>query len=297
MSTTTKLVVFIGMIITALLFSSLLGILILLILHGPEAMSAIADPAAYSDPALVIQLKIVQIVNQIFGLLLPATLFILLTDQKASRYFSAGKNYFTFTLVVTVMFMLISQPAIGWLGELNEKMKLPASLPGLEQWLKETELKNAKLTDAFLSTTSLSGLVVNIFMIAILPALAEETVFRGALQPVMIKLLRNKHAGIIFSAAVFAAIHLQFYGFLPRFALGLAFGYLFQWSSNLWLPIIAHFINNLLSVMAEFLFRRGLINTNAADLGNTGNIYLIIISLVLSAILLTWIYRRQKESV
>lgn len=291
-----KLLSFIGIIIIALLFSSLLGILVLLILHGPEGLSAIADTTSYANASVVNELKILQIINQLFGLLLPAILFLLLTDKNVRKYFAGNKRYLTFILVLSAIFMLVSQPAIGWLGELNERMVLPESLSGLEQWLKDSEEKNTLLTDAFLSTTSFTGLAVNILMIAILPALAEEIVFRGALQPVMTNLLRNKHAGVIISAVVFAAIHMQFYGFLPRFALGLAFGYLFLWSSNLWLPITAHFVNNLLSVLAEFLYRRGYTTTSAEDLGNTGNIYLTIISFAVSAFLLAIIFRRNKVS-
>ncbi len=294
MSALAKLFFFIGIIIAALLFSSLLGVLILLVLHGPGGLSAIADVSSYADPAVVTELKLVQIINQVFGLLLPAAIFVLLTDTNYRKYFSAKKSYMTYLLVLSAIFMLVSQPAIGWLGELNQRMILPASFSGLEQWLKDSETKNTLLTDAFLSTTSLSGLAVNILMIAILPALAEEIVFRGALQPVLISLLKNKHAGVILAAAVFAAIHMQFYGFLPRFALGLAFGYLFLWSSNLWLPISAHFVNNLLSVLAEFFYRRGYTSTNAEDLGNTGNIYLTILSFAVSALLLVIILRKNK---
>lgn len=296
MSPLAKLVFFIGIIIIALLFSSLVGILVLLILHGPEGLSAIADTSSYSNASVVNELKIIQIINQLFGLLLPAILFLLLTDKNVRKYFTGNKSYLSGLLVLSAIFMLVSQPAIGWLGELNERMVLPESFSGLEQWLKDSEAKNTLLTDAFLSTTSFTGLAVNILMIAILPALAEEIVFRGAVQPVMTSLLRNKHAGVIIAAVVFAAIHMQFYGFLPRFALGLAFGYLFLWSSNLWLPISAHFVNNLLSVLAEFFYRRGYTTTNAEDLGNTGSIYLTIISFAVSAFLLAVIFKRNKVS-
>lgn len=291
----TMLVLFIGMVFAALLFSSLLGILLLFILHGPGSLTAISDPTLYSDVSVVAQLKLLQIINQVFGLLLPALLFLLLIERNPGKLLSGKRNLPVF-LLLSAVFMLISQPAIGWLGEMNERIDLPASFSRIEHWLLETEEKNSRLTEAFLATTSIPGFVVNILMIAILPALAEETVFRGVLQPVLAKLFRNRHAGILVAALIFAGIHLQFYGFLPRFALGLIFGYLFLWSSNLWLPIMAHFINNLLSVVVEFLYRRGYIEINASELGNTGNTAIIIMSVVLSAIILAWFFRNKAHN-
>ena len=51
----------------------------------------------------------------------------------------------------------------------------------------------------------------------------------------------------------FSAIHFQFFGFVPRFILGLIFGYLFFWSSTLWLPVISHFINNAVPVIMSYI--------------------------------------------
>lgn len=290
-----KLFILLVMILAALLFSSLFGILLLYLVWGPESLSAIADPALYSDPTVTAQLKLVQIINQVLGLLLPAIIFMLFTDRNLRQYVSCRTQRLPVAIAITVLFMLAAQPFIGWLGDLNARMELPGYFARLENWFRESEARNTQLTDAFLATTSLKGFAVNMLMIAVLPALAEEAVFRGALQPVLGRLFRNKHVGVVVAAAVFAGIHLQFYGFLPRFALGLALGYLFLWSSNLWVPVTAHFINNLLSVIIEFLYRRGYIHTNAADFGNTGNFYLIVASVFISALLLTWFFRKRVE--
>jgi membrane protease YdiL (CAAX protease family) len=118
--------------------------------------------------------------------------------------------------------MLSAQPVISLLNEWNSRMILPESLSGLENWMKSSETQAQKITEAFLSTSSWSGFLVNTFMIALLPAFSEELLFRGILARLLRDWTRNIHIGVILSALVFAGIHLQFYGFLPRFMLGIA---------------------------------------------------------------------------
>jgi membrane protease YdiL (CAAX protease family) len=95
-------------------------------------------------------------------------------------------------------------------------------------------------------------LFVTIFVLAVIPAISEEMIFRGVLQQIVCRIFRSGHAGIWITAIFFSAIHLQFFGFIPRLILGLSFGYLFFWSRNLWLPVIAHFINNSVPVLMSY---------------------------------------------
>ena len=91
---------------------------------------------------------------------------------------------------------------------------------------------------------SIIDLVFNLLVIAIIPAIGEELFFRGYLQQKLIKWNRSPHIGIIITAILFSIIHFQFSGLIPRFILGVLLGYIFYWSSSLWIPIIAHFVNN-----------------------------------------------------
>jgi membrane protease YdiL (CAAX protease family) len=161
--------------------------------------------------------------------------------------------------------------------------------------MKDKEALGARITEAFLSTTSAGGLTVNLIMIAVLPALAEELLFRGVLAKLFRDWTRSNHLAVMISAFVFAAIHLQFYGFLPRFLLGVALGYLFFWSGSLWLPIAAHFTNNFLSVMVEFLFRKGLIPTNAENFGFTTSAWLTGFSFITVVLILYLIFRLARK--
>ena len=98
--------------------------------------------------------------------------------------------------------------------------------------------------------------IVSLFVIALLPALFEEMLFRGSLQPVMINLTKNAFAGILITSILFSAIHISYYGFLPRLALGLIIGYVFYFSKNLWLSSITHFLYNAFGVTQLYMLKQ-----------------------------------------
>jgi uncharacterized membrane protein (Fun14 family) len=80
------------------------------------------------------------------------------------------------------------------------------------------------------------------------------------LQPQLQRATRNAHVAIWISAFLFSSLHMQFFGFVPRLALGALFGYLYSWSGNLIVPIVAHFINNGFSLLMLYLHQLGKID-------------------------------------
>jgi membrane protease YdiL (CAAX protease family) len=86
--------------------------------------------------------------------------------------------------------------------------------------------------------------ILNLILIAFLPGIGEELVFRGILQKHIGGIFKNPIAAIWISAFIFSAIHFQFEGFFPRIVLGATLGYLYYWTGNLWVPMIAHAFNN-----------------------------------------------------
>ena len=89
---------------------------------------------------------------------------------------------------------------------------------------------------------------MNILIIAIMAGIGEELMFRGVIQKILIGWTKDIHLGILYTAIIFSTIHFQFYGFVPRMILGMVLGYLYIWSKSLWVPVIAHAINNALTV-------------------------------------------------
>jgi len=285
-----KFILLILLVFSFLLFSTLLGIIILVPFYGSGVINLLASPD-YSNASVVNALKVMQILNMAGGLLIPAVIFMWLCSPGSKKYARFDKSISSFTLLLSFFLILLAQPVIGWTNELNSHLSFPEWLSFLENWMKRTELQGQHITEAFLSTASVNGLLLNIFMIAILPAIAEEILFRGAIASLLKDATKNVHLAVFLSAFIFSAIHLQFYGFLPRFLLGLVLGYLFFWSGSLWLPIVAHFTNNFLSVMVEFLFRRGYIHTNAENFGMDNAAWLTLISLICVSVILYYIHK------
>jgi hypothetical protein len=154
-------------------------------------------------------------------------------------------------LVILLAFSLI--PLITFTGQLNSGMHLPQWLSGIEKWMTAKEDEANDIIKIIIVSDSFRVLTMNLVITALLPAIGEEIIFRGVFQKIFQRLFRNDHVGIWVIAFIFSAIHLQFFGFLPRFIMGLAFGYLYYWSGNLWLPIIAHFTNNAIMTVGVYL--------------------------------------------
>ena len=127
----------------------------------------------------------------------------------------------------TILIMFAVVPIINLLMVFNEQLHLPEGLSFIEEWMKESEAQAARLTEVFLVMDTPQELFYNLLIIAILPAIGEEFLFRGILQRLFHELTKNIHVTIFITAALFSAIHMQFYGFLPRMLLGVMFGYLY----------------------------------------------------------------------
>lgn len=293
-----KFILLIILVFSFLLFSTLLGILILVPFYGTGVINLFSAPD-YSNDSVINAMKAMQIINMAGGLLLPAVIYFWLCSPDSNSKGNFHKPIYYLSVLLSGILIVFAQPLIGWANEINSYLILPEGLSAIENWMKNAETQGEMITEAFLSTTSTGGLMVNIFMIAILPAFAEEVLFRGALATLFKDWTKNVHLAVFLSSFIFAAIHMQFYGFLPRFLLGISLGYLYFWSGSLWLPIAAHFANNFLSVIVEFLFRKGIIHTNAENFGMDNVAWVTAISIVGVTGILYYIYtltlKTQKE--
>jgi membrane protease YdiL (CAAX protease family) len=154
-------------------------------------------------------------------------------------------------LVIVLAFCIF--PVTSFTGQINSAMHFPDWLSGVEKWMEEKEDYANGIINQALFAPSFAMMIINLFIIAILPAVGEEFFFRGVLQKILIKLFKSGHVAIWATAFIFSAMHFQFFGFVPRFILGLIFGYLFFWSGTLWLPVISHFINNAVPVIMAYI--------------------------------------------
>lgn len=141
-----------------------------------------------------------------------------------------------------ILFLVAGYPLVNLSFLLNEAMPLPSWASGFEDQAADTLKSVLEMNTPWI-------FLLNLLLVAILPGIGEELLFRGIIQKHVGGFLKNPIAGIWIAAIIFSAIHMQFEGFLPRLVLGALLGYLYYWTKNLWVPMIVHAFNNGIQVI------------------------------------------------
>ena len=246
-----------------------------------------------SNPDIISSFRFFQAMTAIGTFVLPSFLAAYLFSGNSAAYLGLDKKAKIPSLLMVVLLLLIAIPFINWMIMVNGDMHLPASMKAMEDWMKNAEEQAASTIKILLGSPSVSGLIINLFVIAIIPAIGEELLFRGVIQKEFSALANNKHVAIVLTAVLFSALHMQFYGFFPRFALGVLLGYIYLWSGTLWLPILAHFINNAGAVILTWYTTTRAPGINPDTIGTEPgqeNILALSVFMTLAGI---WLLRKQ----
>lgn len=204
------------------------------------------------------------------------------------------------TALLAIIIMVCAIPGINLLADMNSRIHLPECLASLEQTLRAQEDAAAALTERFLQADDLVSMLLNVGLLALLPAFAEELSFRGTLQQIITNGQRpkaNSNLAIWLTAFVFSAIHFQFYGFVPRMLMGAMFGYVFVWTGSLWAPILMHFTNNGVAVVSYYLMGDAKMGETWADTIGVGPMWWLgVLSIVVVGGLLYWLRRHNHSA-
>jgi len=284
------------MVISVLVFV-LLAIVVAIPFFGMAGLMSGLTPAGMETAEGMVFLKYFQVVQSI-GLFVVSPLILgWLYHGNFIEYLQLNRTTNFTSYLYAGLSILVLIPLINYIGEINSQMKLPTSLAGLENWMRTMEETTKVLTDKFMKVEGLSGLLFNIFMIAVLPALGEELMFRGVFQRIFTNMTKNYHWGIWIAAIIFSGFHVQFYGFIPRLLLGAMFGYLLVWTGTIWAPILAHFVNNTMGVVGYYLIDKGFISNDIEQWGMGKEQFpLVLFSLVATGLLLFLIYRNSLKT-
>lgn len=245
----------------------------------------------FNKPGTINFLRGMQFVQFISLFVVPTIICTWLFTADRKKYLGLKRPSHSGFFLVAVGVMLIAIPFTNWLGQLNQNIPFPS---GMEKWMKAQEDEAAQTIQALLSRQSVKDLVLNILCIAGLAAVGEELLFRGMAQRLLIKIFKSPWAGIIISAAIFSAMHMQFFGFLPRFALGVLLGVIYWYSGSLWVAILAHFIYDTVLIVLAWFYPEMLNEENNQQLYNLalGG----IISLAVVVALVVWMRKRSTTS-
>lgn len=281
--------------VACVLFLSIIALIIAIPIWGLDMVMNLPAIEENTSKSAINFLKYLQ-VTQAFGLfIIPSIIVGKLFKGSYSDYLHLNKKFGTQSVILILVMMFLSGPLVNLIGELNASMVFPDFLSGVEDWMRNKEDQLTEVTMAFLAVDGVSGLLFNLFMIALLPAIGEELLFRGVFQNIFTRMTRNSHWAIWITAFIFSAFHFQFYGFVPRLLLGAVFGYLLVWSGSMWLPIIAHFINNAISVIGIYMVDKGILDSKVEELGSTtDSYYMAAISLGLVVLMLAMIKKQNS---
>ena len=254
----TSLLLLVAFVFLGLFVGQFLGFAILLPLFDldlQQVMQAIADPAA--SPGARTAMLILQAGGALFGFVITPILHQYFIDRTALPELFDTQRTAVLPLALVGILVLAFMPVNALVMEWNLNLDFSLISPTFQEWAYAKEEALRQLTEQLTHFESVGGLLVGVLVIAVLPAVGEELVFRGIVQRRLYTLARNPHVAIWIAALVFSAIHVQFFGFFPRLLLGALFGYLYYWSGNLWYPIFAHFVNNGFTLLMLYLYQQG----------------------------------------
>jgi len=200
-----------------------------------------------------------------FSYLLPSLVYWFYIERKSLHQFdfrtTPSANVWFLAIILVIVFIPVNSKFIEW----NGAMELPEIFSGMEKWMRDKEDQLSVMT-AFLTEYDQFGqLLIALFVVVLLPALGEEVLFRGIIQTRLSQQWGNIHLAIWVSAAIFSAIHFQFYGFLPRMMLGALFGYLYYWTGNLKVAVLGHFVNNGFVLVMMYLHNINVVDINIEE--------------------------------
>lgn len=283
-----QIVIFLALIVGGMVISSVLGVIVASIFFGIGIPTNIVDQAAYY--------RIIQAFGSVGAFLLPPLFFSYFAERSCFSYNRMNKapKYSMVNIVIVMSLVII--PIVVALAEWNEGWKLPESLAGLEDWMRRTDEQNSELVKLMTRDSRVGVLLINIFVMAVLPAVGEELMFRGTVLPFLQKWTKSPHWAIWITAFIFSAIHFQISGFIPRMLLGAYLGYLCYWSGSLWLPILAHFMHNSMSIISDFvLLRRGIDMDNMKYTDIHGWQYILGVAIVLAVVGVYCLWKKRIQ--
>lgn len=247
-----QLGIFLGLTGGGLIISALISLLIWLMMEGtafPRTAEEILQPKYYNVN------MVLQAVSTLFIFWIPVYFFALICYHKPGRYLGYNFHFTSKQLFMVMGILLLTFPLSGALADLNKILPIP------EYWalkFKAAEAAREAQEAALIQINSFPRYIISLFIIAFLPALFEETFFRGGMQNLLTRWFNGPWLAIIVTSIIFSLIHLSYYGFIVRFGLGVILGLIFYYSGSLWLSILFHFLFNGIQVtVLYFLTKSG----------------------------------------
>ena len=243
------------------------------------------SPAQLSKPGMLTFLRGMQFVQFIGLFVLPAWICSQLFSYEPNRFLGFQAPNLSQFWFWSILIMIILLPFTQLIGELNQRIVFPG---GMKEWMQSQEKSAEQTVKALLSAQSLNDLLLNLFFVAVLAGVGEELLFRGLIQRILVRKY-GRWTGIVIAAILFSAMHMQFYGFFPRFLLGVVLGILFAYSGSLWVAILAHFFYDAMLITAAYM------NPDLLEAESVIPLLQLIVPALISLLLSVWVIRQMIQ--
>jgi membrane protease YdiL (CAAX protease family) len=245
-----------------------------------------------TNPRMLTYMRGLILIQFLFLFTIPSLLFSYFSDPEPMRFLGlqAPSNHLYW--IMGLLLMVVAYPFVEYIGYLNQKIPVGEST---EKWMKGLEEEAARQIRFMLKERTPAELVKNLIFISLFAGIGEELFFRGVLQRIFIRMTENPWMGIILTAAIFSGIHFQFYGFFPRFILGILLGAIYWYSGSVWTAILAHFLYDAAVILFVYFNPKLLDNTDATIIQGQAAQLLIgaAVSLGLTVLLLRQMKKRS----
>ncbi len=240
--------ILLGLIGAGLILGTLISVIAWLTMTGRPILEVEADML---KPQYYNAVMVMQAVSTIFMFFLPVYFFALICYRKPGKFigFNTNVNYKQILILLAILFFTF--PLSGALAELTKMIPLPLNWAAK---FKDMEDARALQESALININSFPKYIISLFVIGFLPGLVEEVCFRAGIQNILVRWLKGPWLAIIITSIIFSLVHISYYGFLVRFALGVILGLIFYYSGSIWLSVLFHFLYNGIQVTALYVY-------------------------------------------
>ena len=238
-------------------------------------------------------MRIGAVVQDVFMFIVPAVVTALLLTRLPAQFLSIDRKPSVPATVCGLLALVCSIPAMNRIISMNASMHLPESMAAIEAWMRQSEPPPQPSLDLIIGPHTIPSLMMTVLIMGIFAALGEELFYRGALQRLLLSTRINAHAAVWITAFIFSAMHMQFFGFVPRLLLGAFLGYAVLWSGSLWVSVILHAANNIMYLVGQYMAQAAPAVAAGAD--NAGNLLVNTLSAGCAALFIYLMYRLRRQ--
>uniref|UniRef100_A0A832G6Z8 CPBP family intramembrane metalloprotease n=1 Tax=Ignavibacterium album TaxID=591197 RepID=A0A832G6Z8_9BACT len=208
------------------------------------------------DKAPIDGLRLMTMAGQILFILLPALIFSKLIYEDVGKIIRLRIPDWTEIILFVVGIGILTPLLQSYLYIQNYYIEVWAkhseSINTLKSFFDSLNELVDKTYGNLLRASNIPELLLVVLVVAVVPAVSEEVMFRGFIQRSFEMKIKPFIAAFL-TAVFFSLYHFNPYGLIPLAVLGLYFGFAAYTSKTLLIPVLLHFLNNFTAVMLYYI--------------------------------------------